>query len=223
MLYGKLSILLLTDKVMKKFIVLLIIIAAVVFFYVRKDGKDGKENQSGVKSYDVTTVGDLAPKEKEAAPAAPAAESAASDTGAQPATAASSDSAPPQVIAAEGSALVHYFKKDKLDACSNETDTVERKLDAKYRYAPVAALVELTKPLPKEAQEANFVSALLPGTRFMNLRINKDGNATADFNAKLNEGLEGCKKEQRRMQIVNTLKGFPEIKNITITVDKVAW
>jgi spore germination protein GerM len=205
---------------MKKLIILLIIVAAVGYFYFKRGN-----NEENVQPKDkISTVGEVEPKDVESGSESGSEKSTTVAEPAQPAAVQEGQTtSAPEIALADGAAPIHYFKKDNLEECSLETATVERKLDSKYKYAPVAALVELTKSLPKDSVEAGFVSALLPGTRFMNLRIDRDGKATADFNNKLNEELGECRKEQRRSQIINTLKQFPEIKEIVITVDKILW
>jgi spore germination protein GerM len=120
-------------------------------------------------------------------------------------------------------AQVHYFTKGNLELCANDTAPLERSLDEKYEFAPVAALVELTKPLPQVLVDQGYASALEPGTRLMNLRVDATGNASADFNEKLNVNVDKCGVAQRRAQIVNTLKEFTGVKTVTITIGEEVW
>lgn len=82
-----------------------------------------------------------------------------------------------------------------------------------------AAIKELLKG-PTEAEKAKgFVTLINPGTKIQKISI-VEGIATADFNDKLNEGVAGsCKVQAIRSQIVETLKQFPEIKEVVISAN----
>lgn len=122
----------------------------------------------------------------------------------------------------EGKARVHYFTKEALASCSAETVAQELAVDPKYGHRAAGALVVMTLSLPAEASE-KYGSALAPGTRLLTMRIDEEGVAYADYNSALNTEAAECVKTQRRAQIESTLKEFPEIKGIVITVEGKVW
>lgn len=81
------------------------------------------------------------------------------------------------------------------------------------------ALVELINgPIGKE-KENGYFSSINEGTKIQQIII-ENGVARVDFNQKLNEGVAGsCKVQAIRSQIYNTLKQFPEIKDVIISVN----
>lgn len=123
---------------------------------------------------------------------------------------------------AEGKARVHYFTKEALELCQTNTVALEQTVDPKYGHPAAGALVAQTLPLSAEIAD-EYISALGAGTRLIVMRIDKEGVATADYNSALNEGLNDCNRAQRRAQIANTLKEFPQIKEVVITVNGQVW
>lgn len=122
----------------------------------------------------------------------------------------------------EGKARIHYFTKEDLESCKTTTVALEQTVDPKYGHSAAGALVAQTSPLPTEAA-GGYVSALGAGVRLIVMRIDKEGVATADYSRALSEGLNDCNTAQRRAQIVNTLKEFPQIKEVVITVNGEKW
>lgn len=81
------------------------------------------------------------------------------------------------------------------------------------------ALAELLKG-PTEFEKKNgYFSSVNEGTKIQQIII-ENGVALVDFNQKLNKGVAGsCKVQAIRSQIENTLKQFPEVKDVVISVD----
>lgn len=125
-------------------------------------------------------------------------------------------------VVGEGKARVHYFTKEALASCSTVTTAVEQTVDPKYGHRAAGALVTMTLPMPKEISN-QYVSALVPGTRLLTMRISDAGVAIADYNSALDDAIAPCVKAQRRAQIEATLKEFAEIKGVAITVGGVGW
>ena len=73
---------------------------------------------------------------------------------------------------------------------------------------------------PTDAERAQgFFTSINTGTKIQKISI-VNGVATADFNEVLNEGVAGsCRVQAIRSQITETLKQFPEIKEIIISAD----
>jgi spore germination protein GerM len=64
---------------------------------------------------------------------------------------------------------------------------------------------------------------IIPSGTKLNSLIIKNGVATVDFNTKLTDGVAGsCKVGAIRAQIEETLKQFPTITDVTISVNGVS-
>ncbi len=93
------------------------------------------------------------------------------------------------------------------------------------RYVPKtqtpgrAALDELLKgPTPGE-RDLGYGTNIPEGVVIQRLTIGS-GTAAVDFNAKLEEGVGGsCRVAAIRAQIMNTLKQFPTVQRVTISID----
>lgn len=83
-----------------------------------------------------------------------------------------------------------------------------------------AALAELIKGPTEQEKAAGYVSNLINSdTTIQNLTI-KDGVAKVDFSAALERGVGGsCRVSAIRSQIIETLKQFPTVKDVIISVD----
>lgn len=120
----------------------------------------------------------------------------------------------------EISAVKVYFSNTKFDpeVSCNKVAPVERIIPK--TKAPAMASLELLieGPVLKEAQ-ANYITSINNGTKINGLNI-KDGIAYADFSKTLEENIGGsCKVAAIRAQITETLKQFPNIKEVIISID----
>lgn len=85
-----------------------------------------------------------------------------------------------------------------------------------YSYLALAKLLE--GPTEYEKKDGYF-SSINKETEIQQIII-ENGVARVDFNQKLNKGVAGsCKIQAVRSQIENTLKQFPEIKDVVISVN----
>jgi spore germination protein GerM len=82
-----------------------------------------------------------------------------------------------------------------------------------------AALLELLAG-PTEAEKAQgFVTSINQGVTLKSLVI-EEGVASADFSARLGEGVGGsCWVSAIRAQITETLKQFPSVENVLISIE----
>ena len=110
-----------------------------------------------------------------------------------------------------------FYQKNPGDNCSS-TIGVIKEIDTRYNTDEVNALVTLTQNLSSDDINAGYTTSIPYGTRLRSLDI-KNGIATADFNATLNEGGGSCSMASRRAQITETLMQFPDIEQVVITVD----
>ncbi|MEI6494811.1 MAG: GerMN domain-containing protein [bacterium] len=114
-----------------------------------------------------------------------------------------------------------YFSSKKLDPNTidcGKTYSVERKV-AKTVEVAKAAMTELLKgPSTTETADKYFTS-INSGVTVRSLKI-ENGVAKIDLSSKIEEGLGGsCKVNAVRSQIENTLKQFPTVKSVVISVN----
>jgi hypothetical protein len=114
-----------------------------------------------------------------------------------------------------------FFGNSKMDpeASCNKVFPVERVI---YKTQAVArkSLEELIKgPTDKETGESYFTSLNQEGIIIQSLVV-EDGIAKADFNSELERAVGGsCRVAAIRAQITETLKQFPAVKSVVISID----
>lgn len=110
---------------------------------------------------------------------------------------------------------------------TNETTNDCTLVESTTRYIPKtegvanAALMELIKGPTRQEQDQGYVSSLPQGegVAIQDLRI-ENGVAYVDFNAALETSVAGsCRVGHLRAQIENTLKQFPTVTNVVISID----
>jgi len=113
-----------------------------------------------------------------------------------------------------------YFSNNKMDpeiSC-NKVFAAEREI-TKIEAIGSAAINELLKGPTDQEKEQGFYTSINQGVMLQSLEI-KDGTAYADFNQQLQQGVGGsCKVAAIRWQIIETLKQFPTIQNVVISID----
>jgi len=98
---------------------------------------------------------------------------------------------------------------------SRPTNNPESRL-GEFAYV---ALRELLKGPTETERAQGFFTLINSGTKIQKISI-VEGIATADFSEVLNEGVAGsCRVMAIRSQITETLKQFPEIKEVIISVN----
>lgn len=110
----------------------------------------------------------------------------------------------------------NYVNEPSFD-CS-VTKEVERTVPQTLGVAraSIEALLRGEKP---EERELGLVSNINPGVNMNSISI-EDGVAKVDFNQKFNEGVGGsCRVISIRAQIENTLKQFPNVEEVVISVN----
>ncbi|MDD5164429.1 MAG: GerMN domain-containing protein [Patescibacteria group bacterium] len=127
----------------------------------------------------------------------------------------------PVIIAStEMTTIRVYFNNNKLDpeiSC-NKVFSVERKI-IKTEAIGRAALEELLKGATEEEKAQGFFSSINSGVKIQKLIID-NGTAKIDFDKQLEFQVGGsCRVSAIRAQIVETLKQFPTVKNVVISID----
>lgn len=98
------------------------------------------------------------------------------------------------------------------------TYAVERRV-ARTSAVGASALNELLKGPTVGESRAGFFTNINPGTKLNKLSI-ENGIAEADFSSSLGEGVGGsCRVSAIRSQIESTLKQFPTVKNVIISIN----
>jgi len=114
-----------------------------------------------------------------------------------------------------------YFSNRKFDPQGLKCDVVYPVLRTGAQTPAVgrAALTELLKgPTPAEAANDIFTS-LNPGTKLQSLTID-NGIARVDFSSELGKDVGGsCMTSAIRAQITATLKQFPTVKSVIISIN----
>ena len=80
-------------------------------------------------------------------------------------------------------------------------------------------MTELIKGLTETEKAEGFSTAINPGTSIRGLKIS-DGTARVDFDDNLENGVAGsCRVAAIRAQIEDTLKQFPTVNKVIISVN----
>jgi hypothetical protein len=104
-----------------------------------------------------------------------------------------------------------------LGECENVL-AVERKISETPAVGR-AALEELLKGPTEEEKSRGFLTSVNPGVRLQSLDIS-NGVARVDFSRELDENVGGsCRVEAIRAQIEETLKQFPTVQEVVISID----
>ena len=126
----------------------------------------------------------------------------------------------PVLFKGESITVKVFFSNDRLDpeiSC-NKVFPVERTI-TKTDAIGQAALEQLLAG-PTEVEEVNaYVTSINPGVKINSLNI-ENGIARVDFSSEIEKGVGGsCKVSAIRAQISETLKQFPTVKDVVISVD----
>lgn len=123
---------------------------------------------------------------------------------------ASHVSAPPE------QAMVHVAFTTSDDC---ETVTLFLRTVGKSSELPQASLVELLKGPTEEEKGKDAITQIPPGVKINSLRQGGD-TMYVDFDETLQRGVAGsCRVLAIRSQITNTLKQFPGINDVVISID----
>jgi len=113
-----------------------------------------------------------------------------------------------------------YFNNDKMDpefSC-NKVFPVEREVP-KTQAVAGAALEELLKGSTDAEKEQGFFTSINPGVKIQKLSV-ENGTAKVEFDEQLEFQVGGsCRVAAIRAQITETLKQFPTVKDVIISID----
>jgi hypothetical protein len=124
-------------------------------------------------------------------------------------------------VGGEEVTLKAFFRNAEMsdgDDCSL-VYPVERRASSKtaiYR----AAIEELLKGPSAEEKSGGYATAVPTNATLKSVGANADGVVTADFSDGIERGVSGeCRTSGIRAQIVATLRQFPEVRDVVITVN----
>ncbi|TSC94157.1 MAG: hypothetical protein CEN87_610 [Parcubacteria group bacterium Licking1014_1] len=128
----------------------------------------------------------------------------------------------PIILSSAGYAKIKvYFNNNKMNpefSC-NKVFATEREIP-KIEAIGSAALWELLEGPTDKEQQAGFFTNINQGIKLQSLKIEADGTAIADFDEQLEAGVGGsCRVSAIRAQITETLKQFPTVKNVVISIN----
>ncbi len=113
-----------------------------------------------------------------------------------------------------------YFNNDRLDPAITCTNVFEVQRVIPYTQSVGQAAINelLMGPIEKEPG-LGYYTNIPTGTRIKSLRI-ENGTAYADFDENLDKNIGGsCRMSAIRAQITETLKQFPTVQNVIISVN----
>ena len=120
----------------------------------------------------------------------------------------------------EPMAIKAYFGNKDLDSgiSCGKVFPVERTVP-KTKATARAAIQELLKGTLSDELDSGYFTSIGPGVKIQSLKID-NGTAYIDFNKTLEEGVGGsCRVSAIRAQITETLKQFPTVQNVVISID----
>ncbi|MEK7181218.1 MAG: GerMN domain-containing protein [Patescibacteria group bacterium] len=126
----------------------------------------------------------------------------------------------PVIFKMETSEIKAYFGNNKLDpeVSCNKVFPVIRKIP-KTQTPGRAALEEMLKGPSPEEKSSGFFTSINPGVTIQKFVI-QDGAAKVDFSPNIEERVGGsCRVAAISAQIIQTLKQFPTVKNVIISIN----
>lgn len=128
----------------------------------------------------------------------------------------------PVVLSPVGYATIKvYFNNDKLDpefSC-NKVFPVEREI-MKIEAIGSAALWQLLMGPTEDEKNSGFFTSLNSGVKLNGISVSENGTFTADFDEQLQYQVGGsCRVSAIRAQIAETLKQFPAVKDVIISIN----
>jgi hypothetical protein len=113
-----------------------------------------------------------------------------------------------------------YFNNKNLDpeASCNKVFPVQR-IVAKTQSTARAALTELLSGTTQEEESNGYFTSINPGVKIQSLTI-ENGVATVDFDEQMQFQVGGsCRVSAIRAQITETLRQFPTVRNVIISIN----
>ncbi len=127
---------------------------------------------------------------------------------------------PVQLATQETAKVKVYFNNDKLDpqVSCNKVFPAERTISKTSQVAYIALFELLKGPTPEEKAQG-YSTSIPENVRINSIKI-ENGRAIADFDYNLDYQVGGsCRVAAIRSQITNTLKQFPTVKEVTISIN----
>lgn len=120
--------------------------------------------------------------------------------------------------AAQKTTVKVFFNNSSMNAECENTVAVNREVTQTPAIAR-AALEELLKGVAESEKSKGYITSINPNVKINSLEI-KNGVATVDFNSELEKNSGGsCRALAIRSQITQTLKQFPTVTSVVISVN----
>ncbi len=114
-----------------------------------------------------------------------------------------------------------FFNNSKMDpeASCNKVFPTEREIE-KIEAIGSAAIWQLLAGPTEQEKAAGFFTSINENVKMQSLEIDQNSTAKVDFDSQLENGVGGsCRVSAIRAQITETLKQFPTIKNVVISIN----
>ena len=126
----------------------------------------------------------------------------------------------PEIPKVESMTVKVFFNNSQMDSefSCNKVFSVERKI-LKTQAVARAVLTELLKGPTEEEKAQGFFTSINPGVKIQQLTI-ENGVAKVDFDEQLEFQVGGsCRVSAIRAEITQTLKQFPTINSVIISIN----
>lgn len=128
----------------------------------------------------------------------------------------------PVTIKASGetTTLKVYFGKEGVTGSTCKVVFAQDRIVPKTQAVARVALEELLKGPTAEEKVAGYFSGINPGVKIQSLTLDGTGTLRVDFDEELERGVGGsCRVAEIRSEISFTLKQFPSVKDVIISID----
>ena len=114
-----------------------------------------------------------------------------------------------------------FFMNDNLDLWQTCEKAFPVKREVSSEANVYRAAIEALLEGPTDDEQGQGYSSVIPdGVKLKSVAADAEGTVTADFNANLDRGVAGsCRVSSIRTQIESTLKQFPEVRGVVISVE----
>lgn len=114
-----------------------------------------------------------------------------------------------------------FFMNDNLDLWQTCEKAFPVKREVSSEANVYRAAIEALLDGPTDEEDGQGYSSVIPdGVKLKSVAADAEGKVTADFDANLDKGVAGsCRVTAIRTQIESTLKQFPEVREVVISVE----
>ena len=122
-------------------------------------------------------------------------------------------------LSGETTAVKAFFGKNEITSSTCSIVFPVDRIVPKTQAIARAALEELLKGPTDEEKSQGYFTNINPGVKIQSLAIDSNGLAKADFSSELESSGGSCRVTEIRSEINFTLKQFPIVKNVIISIN----